>query len=189
MRRHRSRYRRRMRRLALVGLVLLLAGCVPAPAASPSSPTPTPAAPVFASEEEALAAAEQAYAAYLALADTIGQEGGSGSERARALLSPSLANEEIAGFENLAEQGLRTLGATSYSGFTAQSVELGSSTGFLTAYVCSDVSGVDVIDGSGVSVVTPDRADKIPFVVTFDQVDGSVLLGSKTVWTGGGVCV
>ena len=52
-----------MRVTAALAVVLLLTGCS---LASPEvAPTPTPSAtPVFASEEEALAAAEEAYAAY-----------------------------------------------------------------------------------------------------------------------------
>ncbi len=62
--------------IALVALaVLLLSGCLP----PQTTVTPTPeatAAPVFASDEEALAAATAAYAAYLAMSDQIFAEGG-----------------------------------------------------------------------------------------------------------------
>ena len=52
--------------LAAVGaLALVLTGCVGSPAPTPS-PTPTEAAPIFASDEEALAAAIEAYERYRA---------------------------------------------------------------------------------------------------------------------------
>ncbi|MDQ1582169.1 MAG: hypothetical protein QOF36_223, partial [Microbacteriaceae bacterium] len=61
--------------LAGAGLIVItLAGC-----ATSASPMPTPSAvhsPLFASDEEALKAATDAYAAYLAMSDTIAQEGG-----------------------------------------------------------------------------------------------------------------
>ena len=62
------RYRRGMRVLAVIGVVLLLAGCVQTGTKDASTPAPS-VTPVFASEEEALAAAEEAYACLLYTSD------------------------------------------------------------------------------------------------------------------------
>ena len=60
--------------LAVLGAALL-AGCLPTD--PPVTPPPTSdLEPVFASDEEALAAAEEAYGAYLAAADEILSSGG-----------------------------------------------------------------------------------------------------------------
>ena len=76
-------YRVRMRAAALRPIAVLaaafvlaaLSGCVQ----TTEKPTPTPTAaatPAFASDEEALAAAEKAYAAYLAVLDDVTADGG-----------------------------------------------------------------------------------------------------------------
>ena len=98
--------------LAIV-ISLMLGGCVPsAPAASP---TPEPSStPVFASEEEALAAAEEAYAAYLAVIDEIHADGGAGVERLEVVATPEVTNNEADGFgfslkENVDPARLRVL--------------------------------------------------------------------------------
>ena len=61
-------------------LALVLAGCAPDVPAIQVPPTPT-VTPLFASDEEALAAAEEAYAAYLAMSDEITSDGGERPER------------------------------------------------------------------------------------------------------------
>jgi hypothetical protein len=74
----------RMRRI-VIGIVagaavaLALAGCVQPP--SRVIPTSTPsAAPVFASDAAALAAAKKAYVAYLAVSDAVANDGGKNPE-------------------------------------------------------------------------------------------------------------
>ena len=63
--------------IALAALVVsLFSGCIPTePLADTPAPQPT-STPVFASEEEALAAAVEAYAGYLEMSDLIASEGG-----------------------------------------------------------------------------------------------------------------
>ncbi len=82
-----SRLKRRAPRrlgaaLAAVGaLALVLTGCVGSPAPT-QSPTPTEAAPIFASDEEALAAAVEAYEALSQQRRTkITDDGGAEPER------------------------------------------------------------------------------------------------------------
>ena len=68
--------------LAAAGaLALVLTGCVGSPAPTPS-PTPTEAAPIFASDEEALAAAVKAYELYTrSVASQVTDDGGVEPER------------------------------------------------------------------------------------------------------------
>ena len=69
---------------------LLLSGCLPQqPTATP--PPEATAAPIFASDEEALAAATAAYAAYLAMSDQILKDGGKDPDRNWISLSDDAA--------------------------------------------------------------------------------------------------
>lgn len=160
---------------------LLLAGC------TPSDPMPTPpptsdAAPIFATDEEALAAAEEAYGKYLATADNILSDGGADPERLLEHVSPSLYDEERVGFERIMAKGWRGVGKTTFQ-LTLQRYDERQ----VIAYSCDDVSATDLVDQSGTSVVKEGRIERVPFEVEFDPRDGMRIL-SKAVWDGGGVC-
>ncbi len=76
--------------LVLVGM-LALTGCVDGDRLPTLPPTPT-STPIFASEEEALAAAEEAYAAYLEMSNLISSEGGVEPER----IAPFVTADQLA---------------------------------------------------------------------------------------------
>jgi len=178
----------RLAPLALAAALLLtLAGCVPSthPSASPRAS----ATPVFASDADALAAAEKAYAAYLKVSDEILIDGGSRPERLEPYVSASLYAEEKKGFEQTAANGWHSTGGTSYDHFSLEAYDPSDRDAFVTAYVCSDVSRVDVLDSRGVSVVSPNRPERTAFEVTFALAHSRTLvLASNDVWTGDGVC-
>lgn len=160
---------------------LLLAGC------TPSDPMPTPpptsdAAPVFATDEEALAAAEEAYGKYLATVDAILADGGQNPERLEPLVAPAIYSSELEGYKDLASRGLRGVGESSA---TLQIQRYDASS--LVAYVCEDISSTDVVDSSGTSVVKSGRPTLLPYEVTFDLADSLRIL-EKQRWDGGGVC-
>lgn len=172
-----------MRVIAALALVLLLSGCVPTPPAETpiASPSPTP---VFASEEEALAAAEEAYAAYVALADQIFAEGGVNPERLSTVATGAFLEAAIEGFEIVQRDGWRSTGGTTFRDFELQSYSAGTREGVVTAYVCEDVSAVDVFDSSGSSVVSPGRPDSTTLQATFDLSDqGDLLLSGREAWS------
>src|SRR4051812_14875779 len=83
--------------LLIAGLGLALAGCVPSEPPVTSPPT-SDAQPVFASDEEALAAAEEAYGAYIAMVDEILRNGGDDGDRLAPLVSPELLAQQEEGF-------------------------------------------------------------------------------------------
>lgn len=173
-----------------LGLTLIaaagLAACSDEDPVQPPDPGPS-RTPVFASEEEALAAAEDAYAAYLAKADEIAADGGQDPARIEVVAGGELVDSAIEGFEQLRENGWRTVGSSVLSVFVEQSIDLVGSP-VVIAYVCVDVSGVDVLDVAGISVVSADRPDLQEFEVAFDALDRSVVPVSREPWTGGGVC-
>ncbi|CAN5173579.1 hypothetical protein BH11ACT3_BH11ACT3_01810 [soil metagenome] len=180
-------------RASVVALMLVvvmgavLAACSPAalPVSAPPSPSSTP---VFASEEEALAAAEEAYGAYLAMSDLISNDGGADPGRIHDVSAGDLADTELEGFAQLAAQGLRSVGTSQINNFVSQEVDLSGSP-IVVAYVCTDVSAVDVLNSSGSSVVSDSRPDLQPFAVAFDKFAGQLLPVSRDVWDGGGVCI
>src|SRR5215207_3793459 len=73
-------------------LALVLVGCMGAPSPAPSpEPTETAAVPIFASDEEALAAAVDAYERYRAISAEISEAGGHDSNRIDPVVSPEYA--------------------------------------------------------------------------------------------------
>ncbi len=159
---------------------VLLTGCL-APDPVPTPP-PTDAAPVFASDEEALAAAEEAYGRYLAVVDAIFSEGGASPERLLAHVSEDVYEQELPGFERIASNGWRGTGSTSFA-LTLQSFDDAT----VVVYSCDDVSSTDLLDASGRSIVKEGRLEHVPFEVVFDPADEMRIVG-RQVWEGSGVC-
>jgi hypothetical protein len=171
---------------------LLLAGCAASPTPQPTTNPPT-VAPVFASDEEALAAATEAYANYLRVADTIVREGGEDASRISEYVSDDLAVSELEAFAEFRRKKLRGVGETSYSNFTLQRNSSDpAEEGFISAYVCSDLTNTDVIDESGQSVVSPGRVRKTPYEVTFGlakEEPPTLVVSSVEIWRGDGICI
>jgi hypothetical protein len=182
-------------RLAALTLVVVtalgIAGYGPR-ATIPTLPPEPSGTPLFESEEEALAAAEAAYTAYLATSDLIANEGGVDPERIAAVATGDLHEDAIEGFEILREQNWHSVGQIALAGISLQYADLNGDRKeeVLTAYVCIDLGAVDVLDASGESVVSPSRSDRQAFEVTFDLETESQLLvpSARTPWDGGGVC-
>lgn len=166
---------------ALLALAML-SGCVPA-ATHTSTPTPE-ATPLFATDDEALAAATKAYAAYLKMSDTILSDGGAHPERLNNVATGDALvqlKKDLAPFVN---QKLHTTGRTTFDSMKLQS----RSDDSIAAYVCEDVTDIDVLDASGKSLVKDTRDPRTSFEVVMVRVDGRLLLGSRTWWTAGDIC-
>ncbi len=169
-------------------LVLALAGCVPSGGHGTASPSAS-ATPVFSSDAEALKAAEAAYAAYLRVSDQILIDGGVNPERLEAVTSSLLYAQELKGFQETHSRGWYSTGGTTFDHFALQSYNPDDPESLVVAYVCSDVSQVDVLDSSGNSVVSSTRPNRAPFEVTFALSRPShLVLARNDVWTGQGVC-
>ena len=176
--------------LAVCATVMLalpaLAACAPAPTPVPSQTAAATDAPVFASDEEALAAAKKAYAAYLKASDAITGDGGQDPERIATFVSDDLLNSELQGFAGYAAAGAHSVGSTTFKVLGVQSIE--SSGALISLYICEDVSGLDVVDAEGVTLVSPSRKPITPFEVGFEMGDDSLILGYRGVWEGGSFC-
>jgi hypothetical protein len=173
-------------------LALTVAGCFgDKPSYTPAA-EPT-AAPLFASDEEALAAAEEAYRAYTSVVDSILIEKGKDSARILKVATPEVADLQYEGFETAAQTGLRSTGGTTFDSTELQHYDSNSPDGLsiVTIYVCVDISAVDILDESGNSVVNADRKDRIPREVTFDsspESSSGLIVSDIQIWTGEDFC-
>jgi hypothetical protein len=178
----------------LVGAVtvagmLLLAGCGGGDPIPTLPPTPT-ATPIFASEEEALAAAEDAYAAYLEMWDLISSEGGADPERIADFTTGDFYESELEGFQTFRDNGWRSVGQSRLHSARLQFADLtGGDPTAVAAYVCIDGAALDVLDASGESVVSPDRPDLQAFEVSFEAtLSGELVPAARTSWEPESIC-
>jgi hypothetical protein len=172
---------------ACLALTACLSGCTsPEPTQTPSPAESTPA-PVFASDEEALAAAEKAYAAYLAMSDLIAQEGGANPERMEAVAVGEALRTAVVDLNEFGTNRVRAVGSTTFRVDSLESVS-GTEPVSVVIFVCDDVSSLDVVDGSGHSVVSPERPDVSPFRVEVLQTEGSTKVVSRLFWDGTTFC-
>jgi hypothetical protein len=180
-----------MRVIAAIALVLLLGGCVPAPPAETPAPTPGPT-PVFASEEEALAAAEEAYAAYLAVSDAIAQDGGRDPERLAPHVTPGWLEKEVEVFELFAASGRRLVGETQLRSSHLQQIsDDGRLPGQLVAYFCTDFASTRIVDSSGADVTPTDREAIVTLEVSFvieSQDSARLLVDGSAPWVESSLC-
>jgi hypothetical protein len=172
--------------VVVVAAAAILTGCVNADPIVTPAPIPS-ATPLFATEADALAAATAAYAAYVTLSDKVFSEGGSGAERLSEVSTGRQLEANVAGFAEAKSLGYRSLGTTSFDTVSVQKFdrESGGSEAMIVVYLCEDVSKVDVVNGKGESVVSPDRPDRAGYEVTFAAAPSSLnnlLVASKDLW-------
>lgn len=175
------------RRLTLAVAPLLLAlalvGCTESTRLPPPEP-PAAGEPLFASDEEALAAATAAYEEYLEVSNAVLRDGGANPERLSDYLAPEVFKSELEGFNLFLENGWRATGSTTLSSIAVQQVINGpGDQAEVVVYVCTDVGGNDVIDEGGVSQVDPNRPTIVAHevVLLFTSIS-EVVLEEKTLW-------
>ncbi|WP_207456881.1 hypothetical protein [Desertivibrio insolitus] len=171
--------------------VLLLAGCTAEPAPEPTGTVDAAPSSPAAEPEEAERIAAAAYARYLALANEILNEGGAEPDRIDQVVAEGMAESEKAGYEQYAERGLRTVGEATFDSLSIQSYQPGAEAGetAIVAYLCSDSSAVDVVNGAGDSVLEPDRDSRSPFEVHFAyDREGQLLVSAREPWSGENFC-
>ena len=177
--------------LALVAAAaLLLSGCTgdtPVVLPSPQSSI----APVFASDEEALAAAEDAYGRYLAASDAINAKNGEDPQTIAPFVHSDFLPEVLEEFESFESRGLSEKGNLSFDSATLQQYEDNlADPARISVYVCVDASKTRVIDEKGNDVTSPDRRTRIPLEVTFETEERlqNLLILSSDVWSGEDFC-
>jgi hypothetical protein len=177
----------------LVGAVtvagmLLLAGCGGGDPIPTLPPTPT-ATPIFASEEEALAAAEDAYADYLEMSNLISSEGGVDPERIAPFVTEEQLEEEIEAASYLSENGLRVSGEIRATQLVLQQYHEADGVAEVAAYACLDVSNARAVDEAGVDRTPADRPDTIALEITIIARGlESPILASSDQWQDSSFC-
>ncbi|WP_158253353.1 hypothetical protein [Cryobacterium sp. N19] len=175
--------------------VVFLSGCMAAPAppvpATPvavASPEPTVTPPVFASNDEALAAATAAFGEYQSMSNTIAHEGGADPERISDFAVGKVLESDLETYAEFRAGGLRMVGDLAFDSFSIQSADLFS--GAVTAYVCQDVRETDVVDLGGTTVTAPGRPDSYPLQVSLTHAATSnrLLVEKSDLWSGKNFC-
>ena len=177
--------------VAITAVALVaLSGCAPEP--SPIVPEPTSTTPpLFASDEEALAAAEEAYREYLRVSATISSEGGKDPERIAPLVSPDLKEQTVESSRLLLDQGRRTVGEYSFDSASLQQyADAGDGTAQIVAYMCTDVTAVRILAADGADV-TPNRPNRLPLELVFSATGPptELILESSDLWSGEDFCM
>jgi hypothetical protein len=178
--------------VALLALtVFSLSGCARQPVRN-STPAGSSSPPVFASDEEALAAATAAYARYLAVVDQVAQDGGKRPERLDSVEVNEALVSDKTDLKDYTSHGYRSTGSTTIDSAKIQSVTqpAGPETLEVSIYICEDVSGIDLFGPDGSSLVSLNRIARTGFQAEFvsAKLVGEVLLSAKTLWTGAGFC-
>jgi hypothetical protein len=58
----------------------------------------------------------------------------------------------------------------------------------LTVYVCLDVSNVDIVDETGVSIVAEGRDSRLPLEIDLDDIEGGLKVSRSELWSGQDFC-
>jgi hypothetical protein len=178
-------------RLALASiacvLVLGLTACSPAEADGPDGSAAPPSAaatdePIFASDEEALAAAVEAYEAYASVSTRVANSGGEGSESITPLVSAELDALVQDEFEALRQSGLRSRGENILYNPRLHMSKTTNGLAEVTILYCRDVSGTQLIRADG-SDATPTGRDLIQAVkvdLVSSETEPASLIVSRT---------
>lgn len=176
--------------LIVLAATLALTACAPDDGPPVVDPEPT-VTPIFESDEEALAAAEAAYAEYLAVSNLVLSEGGAMPERVVPFLADSYKSQPLEAIAIFAERGWRTSGSAVFSSVQLQQYfDDRKGVAEIVIYGCLDLSGSRVLDESGQDV-TPDRDELVPLEVSFINVaeySTELVQSGSEVWSGEDFC-
>jgi hypothetical protein len=171
---------------ALVAVALLV-GCVPQDPVITPVPEPS-SSPVFASDEEALAAATEAYGRYLRKVDEgLITHSSLGLETVAAGDALEQAKARIHEYIDLGERHVGRISIASISLATAEAVLGSNHRGEpIQIYACLDLSAVDVVDSAEKSVVDSERPASVFLLVdlTWDTDTSAFKVLNEQVWDG-----
>jgi len=170
----------------MLALVALTACTNPDPKPLPTATTE----PVFANEEEALAAVTTLVQTFVTTINAISADGGADAERLRSVLANDLAETEIAGFASMAEKGWHTEGdATLKRTELAQWWPRPDAVNVVAVVrVCIDYSMLDVLGPDGSSVVRPERDELRAAELRVIADTNELLISTKEPLEGSEIC-
>lgn len=165
--------------LALTLAVLVtLTACVPAPNQSRQEGTVAPTdAPLFASDAEALAAAEEVYREYLRVSSEI--DTSAGIDDLAPLVSASWLSNERKSREDFESRGVHTEGQADVRWVKLQNREADE----VSVYVCLDLASTRLVDVDGIDVTPADRGSEGLLLVRFRAPDGGLLVDWSELWS------
>ncbi len=143
--------------LAAAVLAVVLSACVPTPA-------PTPTTTGFASEEEAFAAAEATYRAYVDALNDVDLSDPATFEPVFALSTDPLLGLDRTTLSQYHAEDVTFVGASKVT--LLAPIQWNPASGIATLATCLDVSAIDVLDRNGSSLVTEGRSDIQPQAVS-----------------------
>lgn len=156
----------------------------------PPAPTDTGAAePLFASDEEALAAAVAAYEEYAAVVDALL------ARQEPPWTLRNVADEELAQVTEAEVQQFLSEGYTATAPRDIPATQLQSrlaepnGSELIVLYICEDLTNVDVVDASGESAIG-ERSNPRTEIEVAVRVDATLrtTVAERTVWSGSGIC-
>lgn len=157
---------RRTAAIAALACALALTACTTAtPEPKPSASS---SAPVFATDEEALAAAEESLRQFWDAFNLIRQEGGVEPERLAPFVSGDLGDGFLLGIEEFHEAGRSQVGDVIFDPPKLQQVITTSEKTAVMLYVCMDYGDRVVLDPTGVEIDLSEVPDRTLFEVTME---------------------
>jgi len=147
----------------------MLSACTPTPEPDPK-PTKTA---LFASDKEAFKAAEETYRAYLSAYNSIDLSSRDALEVTRKYVTGPYAASEREAISELQAEKLTRTGESVLIAFLGEAYERPDR---IRARVCSDVSGTDLLDTDGTSVVPDTRPDRYALEVLFEITGTRILI-------------
>ncbi|MGV8912839.1 MAG: hypothetical protein ACOH14_09530 [Rhodoglobus sp.] len=165
-------------------LLALLSGCVPSDATTPPAPTATFVAP-YATDEEALAAAEAAYAEYVRVLLESYRETTSDPSALYTVASGGHLKELLSEFDDRIEGGRYILGEQSFDQVVLQRYSRDSSTSEVIAvYLCDDLSELAIYkDGQKIAPDKPIPPATMQVVFDFSPDSNSLLVSARDIWS------
>ncbi|WP_460773953.1 hypothetical protein [Microbacterium sp. GXF7504] len=145
---------------AVVLLCLGLTGCGTSP-----SPEPSPTASGFADEAEAFAAAEETYRAYVDALNRVDLSDPETFEDVYAWTTGELNASDRKSFSAWHAEGYSLRGEAIVQQIEPLKYEFPE----VLLHACYDVSGIDVVDAGGESLVSPDRPGVQSLLVSLEQ--------------------
>ncbi|UOE42860.1 hypothetical protein [Agromyces larvae] len=172
--------------------VLLLSGCAgEATPTSPPEPTATEAAPIFASDEEALDAAVTAFERYTEQSATILADSSIDTASIADTVAASFVDENVEQFETLRERGVHTTGVAQVSRPSLAERAETAGAAEVTIYVCVDVSPTRIFDSTGADITLPSRQEITPqqvFLVSSTDAPSTLVVKGVQLWSGKNFC-
>lgn len=162
---------------AVISASLALTGCTGSPDAAqelPATAAPSVTPTTASAQDSAVDAAEDAVQRYYVLTDQLLSDPTSSIDEAATASGGEELDELGSQLQEQRSRGERQAGSIALSDVEPLAVELSSPT-TVTLRVCVDVSGVDVVDAAGQSVVQPGRPAR-------SQVDVTVVDRSPNGW-------